>query len=111
MKIIKPLQLNVQTQSFMYNKQNYLVVSATLGVNSQNDVLLSTDFVKDAFECMGDNLTPDLGMPKPHAEFLVSGNFYSKAKNGTEAGFVKVIVGDKEKQLSIFGDRTWIIHN
>ncbi|PCJ86087.1 MAG: hypothetical protein COA54_09625 [Thiotrichaceae bacterium] len=107
-KITKPLHIACNQQVLEQNNQFHLIVSATMGVRlSSGEALLEFDFYKEAFDHIGANPMPDIAMPKPQAEYLVSGNFY--APNGAEltAGEVKVSFSDKTKQLYIFGDREW----
>ena len=56
---------------------------------------------------MGESALPDPGMPKPRGEFLVSGSFFSPQKQEVTSGRVKVVAGEREKELNIFGPRQW----
>lgn len=108
MKIIRPLQLSVNHQVLEQNRKFYLIVSATLGINLETGKeLLDLDFLKDAFESMGASPLPDMGMPKPNGEFLVSGSFFAGGNQAATGGEVKVKVGNSEKKLVIFGPRKW----
>jgi len=106
--IIKPFQLAGNQLVFEQNNEFYYVVTAILGIRlSTGKPLLEFDFFKEAFENMEDNPLPDMGMPKPQAEYIVSGSYYSPQHKDVTAGEVKVKVGDKEKQLFVFGVREW----
>jgi len=106
--IIKPFQLAGNQLVFEQNNEFYYVVTATLGIRlSTGKPLLEFDFYKEAFENMEDNPLPDMGMPKPQAEYIVSGSYYSPQHKDVTAGEVKVKVGDKEKRLFVFGVREW----
>jgi hypothetical protein len=67
-KIIKPLQISCTQQVLEQDNQFHYIVTAMMGVRlSSGEALLEFDFFKEAFECMGDNPMPDMGMPKPQA--------------------------------------------
>jgi len=106
--IIRPLQLSVNHQVLEQDNKFYFIASVTLGLNLRTGKsLLEMAFQKDAFECMGKHILPDAGMPKPQAEFLASGTFYSKNSESVPAGKVKIRLGKKEKELYLFGERQW----
>ncbi len=110
MNIIKPLHIACNQQVLEHNNQFHCIVSATMGVRlSTGEALLEFDFYKEAFACMGDNPLPDLAMPKPQAEYIVSGSYHSPGGKDITAGEVLVRVGDKEKKLHIFGARQWTV--
>jgi uncharacterized protein YjbI with pentapeptide repeats len=107
-KIFRPLQLSFNHRVLEHNRKFYFTVSATLGVRLQTrEAMLEFDYLKDAFECMGESVMPDPGMPKPRGEFLVSGSFFSPRKQEVTSGRVRVVAGEREKELSIFGARQW----
>ena len=108
MKIIRPLQISYNHQVLEQNRRFYFTASATLGINLETGKeLLDLNYLKDAFESMGENPLPDMGMPKPCGEFLVSGNFFAPGGKAVQGGEVKVRVGKIEKKLFIFGPRKW----
>ncbi|MCP3926249.1 MAG: DUF2169 domain-containing protein [Desulfobacterales bacterium] len=108
MEIYRPLQLSFNNQVLEHNRKFYFVASATLGINLQTgEELLDVDYLKDIFECMGEKPFPDMGMPKPNGEYLVSGNFFSPLNKPVTGGEVKVKLNDLEKKLYIFGQRKW----
>ncbi|MCK5230616.1 MAG: DUF2169 domain-containing protein, partial [Desulfobulbaceae bacterium] len=108
MKIYRPLQLSFNHRVLEQNRKFYFTASATLGINLQSgESLLDFDALKDGFECMGDNPLPDMGMPKPCGEFLVSGSFFPPDKKEVRGGEVKVRLGRQEKSLHIVGPRKW----
>ncbi|MDM8555565.1 DUF2169 domain-containing protein [Desulfococcaceae bacterium HSG7] len=108
MKIIRPLQLSFNHQVLEQNKKFYFTASATLGVHLQTgEECLDLNYLKDAFECMGETSLPDMGMPKPTGEFLVSGSFYPPQKQAVSQGMVKVKLGQQEKELHVYGLRQW----
>ena len=108
MNIYRPLQLSYNSQVLEQNRRFYFVSSATLGVNLQTgEELLDLNYLKDVFEGMGENPLPDMGMPKPNGEFLVSGSFFAPDNQPVTGGEVKVKLGKTEKNLFVFGPRKW----
>lgn len=107
MNTIKPLQLNIITSNCQHDNNCYFVASAVIGVNFNGETLLSVEYLKDAFECMGDSVMPDIGMPKPKAEYLVTAKFFSKEASPVTAAEVKIKFAEHEKQLNIYGERQW----
>uniref|UniRef100_UPI00405620CC DUF2169 domain-containing protein n=1 Tax=Candidatus Electrothrix sp. TaxID=2170559 RepID=UPI00405620CC len=108
MNIIRPLQLSVNQQVLEQARTFYFTVSASLGINLQTgEELLDLNYLKDMFECMGDMPMPDVGMPKPNGEFLVSGSFFAPNQEAVPGGKVTVRLNDMEKSLYIFGPRYW----
>ncbi|MCP3901057.1 MAG: DUF2169 domain-containing protein [Desulfobacteraceae bacterium] len=108
MQIYRPLQSSFNHQVVEQNRRFYFTASATIGVNLQTgEELLDLNYLKDMFDCMGENPLPDMGMPKPNAEFLVSGSFFSPGKQAVSGGEVKVRLDKIDKTLYIFGPRKW----
>jgi uncharacterized protein YjbI with pentapeptide repeats len=108
LQIFRPLQVGFNNQVLEQNRKFYFIVSATLGINLQTgEELLDLNYLKDVFDGMGENPLPDMGMPKPNGEFLVSGNFFPSEKQSVAGGNVKVRLGDTEKELYVFGQRKW----
>lgn len=50
----------------------------------------------------------DLGMPKPHAEVLVTGKCHTPGGEPQKVSQVALKVGEMEKTLAVFGDRYWV---
>ncbi|MCK5098887.1 MAG: DUF2169 domain-containing protein, partial [Desulfobacteraceae bacterium] len=108
MENYRPLQLSFNHQVLEQNRKFYFTASATLGINLQTgEELLDLNYLKDVFECMGENPLPDMGMPKPNGEFLVSGSYFAPGHQFVTGGEVKVRLGEKEKNLYVFGPRKW----
>jgi len=108
MNVIRPLQISLNTQVLEQDRQFYFTASASLGINLQTgEALLDLNYLKDVFEAMGESPLPDMGMPKPRGEFLVSGNFFSPDHQPVTGGHVKVTLGSMEKSLYLFGSRKW----
>ncbi len=108
MEIIRPLQLAFLNRVMEHNRKFYFIASLSLGVNLRTgNPGLESDYLKDAFACMGERPLPDMGMPKPRGEFLVSGSFFPPEKKETVSGRVSVSVGHQDKDLLVFGPRKW----
>ncbi len=108
MKIIRPLQLSFNHQVLEQDRTFYFTVSASLGINLQTGKeLLDIHYLKDMFECMGESPMPDMGMPKPNGEFLVSGKFFAPGQQPVPGGKVRVKLNNSDKTLYIFGSRQW----
>ena len=108
MKVFRPLQLGFNHRVLEQNKKFYFIASATMGVDlSTGKTRLEYEYVKDAIECMGDAPLPDMGMPKPNGEYLVSGKYFSPGGQAVTGGEVAVRIGSREKRLYVFGPREW----
>ena len=108
MKIIRPLQLGFNSRVIEQNQKFHFIASVTLGVDlSTAEALLEMDYIKNAMDCMGDKPILDTGMPKPEAEILVSGSFFSPKQEQVEGGQVRVQLGELDKTLTVFGPRRW----
>lgn len=104
----RPLQVGFNSRVLEQNRRFFFTVSASLGIHLQiGEALLDVDFLKDAFESMGDNPFPELGMPKPCGEFLVTGAYFAPGGEAVGGGEVRVRLGKKEKSLYVFGPRKW----
>ncbi|MBC8440586.1 MAG: DUF2169 domain-containing protein [Deltaproteobacteria bacterium] len=107
-QIFRPLQVGFNNQVLEQNRKFYFIASAILGVNLQtSEELLDVNYLKDAFEGMEENSLPDMGMPKPNGEFLVSGNFFAPDNQAVTGGEIKIRLDEIEKKLFIFGPRKW----
>lgn len=109
MKIIRPLQISFNNNILEHNRRFYFTASLTLGINLvSGEELLDMYYLKDVFESMGENPFPDMGMPKPNGEFLVSGSFHAPKGESVTGGEVQIKFGDIEKKLIVFGQRKWV---
>lgn len=66
-----------------------------------------TSMWKFTAEQLGQDIALEAGIPKARPEFLVTGNAYSPDGEPKQGLSVKVELGNKEKTLSVFGDRYW----
>jgi uncharacterized protein YjbI with pentapeptide repeats len=102
------MQISFNQQVLEQNRKFYFTASSTLGINLETgEELLDLYYLKDVFEGMGESLLPDMGMPKPNGEFIVSASFYAQGDHPVTGGEVKVRLDKNEKRLYAFGDRTW----
>lgn len=109
MKVIRPLQLSVNGRVLEQHGKFFFTASVSLGFHLlTGETILDIHYLKDVFECMGDKPLPDMGMPKPCGEFLVSGSFHAPGGQGVTGGEVRVRLGGMEKSLYVFGPRRWV---
>ena len=108
MDIIKPLQLSGRHVIVEQDNRFHLVVSASLGFRlDSGDSVLENDCMSECVAQMGSNPMPDPGMPKPKAEYLVSGRYHAPGGEPVGGGEVRVEFGEQRKSLLVFGDRRW----
>ena len=108
MKIIRPLQLNLNTSVLEQSRQFYFISSVTMGINLlSGETHLDLDYIKDMVACMGETAFPDAGMPKPRGEYLVSAHFHAPGKVPVTGGKAKIVLAGREKEVYVFGPRKW----
>ena len=107
MRIIKPLQLSLITRPFEYGSRAYLGFSIIAGVPLQGELemLQETELWQQVLPELGENGVLDAGIPKKRGEFLVTGNAHAPAGSPVESMRVGVEVGERSKELRVFGDR------
>ncbi|CAE6774515.1 DUF2169 family type VI secretion system accessory protein [Paraburkholderia haematera] len=108
MKIIKPTPLGILTRAYRSDGREYLGIAipmmATLGETPR--LVGETEL----WDTVGDALsgyTLDAALPKPHAEFLVSGHAYGKYCGRSHVCHVGIRFAGIDKQLRVSGDRYW----
>jgi hypothetical protein len=109
MRVFKPLQLSLQTRTFGWQQKNYLSVSCMLGFryDDSREILLEQALWKFLGDKV-DNSTPlDIGMPKPHGEVLVFGDYYAPDEQAVSADAVQIKAGTLDKTLAVIGERYW----
>lgn len=108
MKIFNPLQTSFSHRTVEKDRKFYWVASVKLHIRiSNNKAQFEHECISDLMDTMGSIPTPDMGMPKPTGEYLVSGAFYSEHGKPVSGGQVQVKFNNKKKTLNIFGDRNW----
>ncbi|ETF02780.1 hypothetical protein W822_08020 [Advenella kashmirensis W13003] len=111
MKISKPFCLSIQVRPYRWRGQARIGLSAAILVDMrkgypvlQNEAGLWS-FVAEHLDSEG---ILDLGMPKPQAEFLVSGHAYTAHSEDKTQCRVRVQVNDRVKELQVYGDRYFL---
>jgi len=108
MKIFKPLDLSLQHSQFTWNGKNHIAVSIIIGFPfNNNEILLEQDLWKLIPGLLGKDQILDMGMPKPNAEVLVTGNAYATKGKVVSSMAISFAVGDLKKELVVYGDRYW----
>ncbi|KAF0811583.1 Secreted effector protein PipB2 [Andreprevotia sp. IGB-42] len=111
MEIIKPLRLGVLHRPFRHQQQPHLcvVVLALVALGGEHPALLPEQELWELIEEeQGEDGLIDLAMPKPSAEYLVSGIATTRHQQEKTACAIEACVGDKQKRLTVFGDRFWL---
>ncbi|WP_454782163.1 DUF2169 family type VI secretion system accessory protein [Legionella sp. WA2022007384] len=110
MKILKDKPHTVITFKFRHQGKPQLAVTImTMFSFTQKGAFLSyADFWKVAKKSFNSSQGEfiDLYIPKKKAEFFVKGSCYAYDDN-TSTSFVKITLGNMQKQLTVFGDRQW----
>ncbi|VEB34685.1 DUF2169 family type VI secretion system accessory protein [Legionella cherrii] len=111
MKIFKEKSHTVITFNYRHQGKSKLAITimAMFSFAKQNQFLSYADFWRVAKKTFNFNQGEfiDLHMAKQRAEFLVKGSCYSYDSE-TRQSFVKIILDNLEKQLTVWGDRRWI---
>ena len=108
MKSINPLQLDVRHSVFEHDRRPYWVVSATLCTHlTTGEVVMPFDYLGTILEGQGQGVQLDVGMPKPQAEYLVTGSFHAARGIPVPAAEISLSLGGLTKRLAVFGERRW----
>ncbi|QHS37874.1 DUF2169 domain-containing protein [Alcaligenes faecalis] len=109
MRIVKPLRLGILTRPWSWRGQHALSVSVQAWCSMDAPHVLSTDarMWQSVSDLMQDDDVLDLALPKPCAEFLVSGHACAPGGEPVSQLAVQARVGPIEKQLAVFGQRQW----
>jgi uncharacterized protein YjbI with pentapeptide repeats len=108
MRIVKPSRLAVLTRPYRRDRVDMLgtAVLAMATLDAVPMLMPEQALWRLASEDAGGLL--DLGVPKACAEYLVTGNAYTRHQADKTACAVAVRVADQEKSLLVFGDRYWL---
>ena len=110
MKIVKPLRLSLMSRPYRLHRRQRLGlgVFALASLDPQPILQPEADMWQLVGQVLDDDGILDLGIPKPCAEFLVSGSAYPAPSQRPGTCAVQVRVGDLRKSLTVFGDRYWL---
>jgi len=110
MKIVKPLRLGLLARPYRMRRRQRLGLSVLALATLDERPLLQPepDLWTLAGDVLGEDGVLDLGVPKPCAEFLVSGSAHAVHQRDRRACVVRAKVGTLEKSLAVFGDRYWL---
>ncbi len=109
MKIFKDTQHSLFIKPVELDETLYL----SMGVSLYFDLLTpgklhgEQELWTDLTDIMGRDFDFDMGFPKKTGEFLVTGSCFAPQGETREASKVWVRIGQVEKELWIFGDRSW----
>ncbi len=109
MKIFKKNEHSLFLKPFGYRGKLFFTVTVFSFFDLQNPegLLSEQDLWQTIPGELGQGGILDMGLPKPRAEFLVTGACYAPAGGKSEALPVAVRVGERKKELYVFGDRRW----
>ncbi|HRL20525.1 MAG TPA: DUF2169 domain-containing protein [Alcaligenes sp.] len=109
MRIVKPLRLGILARPWSWRGRHALGLSVQAWCSMDEPHLLGTD--ARMWQGVSGLILPDevldLGLPKPCAEFLVSGHACAPYGQPVSQLAVKARVGPIEKKLAVFGQREW----
>lgn len=108
MKIVKPLRLGLLSRPYQMRRRSQLGLSVLALASLDGLLQPEPDLWRLAAEVLDEGAALDLGVPKPCAEFLVSGKAYTAHQDDRSACAARVRVGTLEKTLAVFGDRYWL---
>ncbi len=109
MKTIKPQRLGVLTRTFEASGRVQLCVTGLVAMpfDAPRALMHEASLWKMLAAELGRDTPPDLGMPKPRGELLVTGSAYARGGAPQPAVSVRVALGQIDKTLWVVGDRHW----
>lgn len=109
MQIIKPIRMGLLARPWSWRGHHRLGVSVQLWCSMDEVALLGTeaDMWRTLQPYLHEEEVMDLALPKPCAEFLVSGHAYSAHQADKTQVAAQVRVGALEKRLYVCGARRW----
>lgn len=110
MRILKPLRLGLLSRPYQYQGGHHLglTVLALATMDAEPVLLAESELWKMMGEELDEDEAVDLSIPKPCAEFLVSGKAWSHDPASPGRCAVLVQVADREKRLLVTGKRAWV---
>ncbi len=110
MRTLKPLRLGLLARPYLYRGQHQLGVAVMAYATMQAAPRLLPE--AQLWQALGEYLDEDeafeLGVPKPCAEFLVSGKAYAHGDGERGRCAVEVAVAGQHKHLLVSGARAWV---
>lgn len=109
MRIIKPMRLGLLTRPYLHMRRHQVGV-AVMAFATMDDapaLLMDAGLWKLAGDVLDEDEIVDLGIPKPCAEFLVSGKAFPHDPATPGRCAVRARVGDLDKALIVTGKRYW----
>jgi len=105
MKVLNPLRLGVLPRPFSWQGQSQLGIAIYALIDLDEAPRLHSEQSLWALlsEEAGEGVVLDQGLPKPFAEFLVTGNAYTHHQAEKTRCAVRALVGSISKSLTIFG--------
>ncbi len=109
MKVYKKNEHSLFIKPFGVANKLYLSLTVFIyfDLNSPDSPLKEQELWKIVPEQLKPNPVLDVGMPKPRAEFLLSGSCFAPRNTTRQASSVSITVGKTGKELSVFGNRQW----
>jgi uncharacterized protein YjbI with pentapeptide repeats len=111
MKVVKPQKLSLVTRCFEHERRFFLSLGALALHRFGGGLVSEMAMWPFLAEELGKDAVPDSGMPKSHAEFLVSGFAFATGGTPQPACTVRVRFGELDKTLWVYGDRFWTADN
>ena len=109
MKIYKQKEHALLIKTFAIGSQQYFAptVMVYFDLTAPDGLLTEQELWKNIPAQLGPTPILDQGMPKPHGEFLVTGQCHAPRGETRSASLISVTVGDNTKKLMVFGPRYW----
>jgi len=110
MKTYKPNFFGLAVKSFGLQNKLYLTttVQVFFDLTEPERPLTEQELWSILPEQLGADTLTDMGFPKPHGEFLVTGTCFAPDGEPVPASEVQVTIGDRSKRLLVFGERNWL---
>ncbi len=108
MNIIKSLHSGILSKTYDFMGQSFFAVSLLWGFQlDSGEPVLEYKLWAAIADMLGKNEMFDAAMPKPHGEALVHGSFFAPEGKPVLSGTVSFSFDTIQKELSVFGDRSW----
>ena len=108
MRVLKPENVSLITRTIEIKRQSYFVITAMLGFSLDDPAVIwaETSLWSAIMEhAGGKNIIG--GIFRPVAEVLLSGSCYAPQDKPVKVHQVRLVFGQVDKNLFVFGDREW----